>query len=122
MGHLRLAVFLESVTFSKGPASREALWGTRADIPTPRWEGGMGTGSGAGLGLALEGRGLLRGAGDLSRLHGCAFRAGVRAQHPPRGALWYTDLRARHLRIRPALLPLPQCRSGWGWGLGLVVS
>lgn len=51
LGTSQLAAFLESMTFSKGPASMEALCGAHGDIAVPCWEL-MGMGSGSALDLA----------------------------------------------------------------------
>lgn len=121
-GHPRLAVFLESVAFFKGPTSMEALCGMHGGIPILSLGGKKERGvdlSCSSLGLGKQGGDLLRGAEDLSCLHGCAFRAGIQVQHSPWDAPWHTNLQALHFYIRAVLLLLSQCRMGWVRGSGL---
>lgn len=78
LGTPQAVCVLESMTFSKGPASTGALCGTREGIAVSCWGGDWdGEWVWRGLGLGKRGEDLLYGAGDLSCLHCCALRAGV---------------------------------------------
>lgn len=76
LGHPRLAMFLKSIAFVKGPTSAEALCGMSGGVCILSL--GWGKESGSVLFWSWpgeQGGDLLCGAEDLSCLHGCAFRA-----------------------------------------------